>query len=218
MISNGHRFLSQSSMTLRYGVHRALLFSTSKMFQVGEMEKKGYTLQTLPSPFSSHDKAHVGRPGVKQTNLCDPDNILTKDTKDILEGCLNGFSQENLAKGVVAIVNKVGSTDEYKFIEGGNNEKAIEKFTRDLHDLWGIGDKDTQNGLLLFMSVRDRAIFISTGRGIQEKLTKKVLQDIISEMKPALRAKDYDAALEFALMQIEFVLKGVPMLTSHKQL
>ena len=114
-----HRYFPCVS-SLRFSFHGTSLISRAFSSSKREIwhKENGYTIQTIPNPFTNKP-ALVGRPNVSQTNICDPDNILSTDTKDVLEGCLNELSNAKLAKGVVAIVNKVASTDKYKLVEGG---------------------------------------------------------------------------------------------------
>lgn len=72
---------------------------------------------------------------------------------------------------------------------------------------------EKQDGLLVFLSVKDRALYISTGAGLQHKLTREAIESILSEMKPFLRDKNYGGALEYCLLELEFLLKDIQLTT-----
>ena len=85
---------------------------------------------------------------------------------------------------------------------------ASERFARKLHDTWGVGDKTKQDGILVFLSIDDRVVYISTGSGVQFKLTKQVIDNLISDMKPDLKLKEYGRALERVVTQISLTMSG----------
>ena len=62
--------------------------------------------------------------------------------------------------------------------------------------------------MLLFVSTEDRTVFISTGSGIEKALSLKVIDSIISSMRPYLRDQKYGNAVECAVLQMVDVLSG----------
>ena len=70
---------------------------------------------------------------------------------------------------------------------------------------WGIGNKDKNNGLLLYVAIDDRKIRIHTGYGMEATITDALSKRIINEIikpyfKQALYAEGIDAATT-AIMQ-----------------
>ena len=51
-------------------------------------------------------------------------------------------------------------------------------------------------------------VFFSTGSGIQHLLDQSMIRSIVSSMKSDLQKQDYDAAMEFAVLQVRDVLDG----------
>jgi hypothetical protein len=125
------------------------------MFTTSNCLKSEWTPNNLPNPFISPEKA--GRPGVDKSNVCDPCNILSKESKDVIEGYLNDYK----GHGVVLIIDKMS----IHFIKAHNHDidVATKSYAMTVHDLWGIGDKNRNDGILIFLSTDDRAIFVSTG-------------------------------------------------------
>ena len=71
---------------------------------------------------------------------------------------------------------------------------------------WGVGDKKLQNGVLIFISSKDRAIFISVGSGIRSKLSDSTVDKIINRMKPHLKKANWDAGFASAILDVDHVL------------
>ena len=105
-----------------------------------------------------------GRPDVPRSAICDPDNLMSKDAKDVAEGFINAAKTAEIG---VVVIDKMASS----FVLFSSYEAAAEKFARAVHDSWGVGDKDAQNGVLVFLSIKDRTFFISRGLGVAKQLT-----------------------------------------------
>lgn len=162
---------------------------------------KSRSIEDVSNPIVSPEKC--GREGVPRSAICDPDLLLTKEDKDAVEGFINAISAAQVA---VAVVNRMDRSKGELLLS--SIEQASELFARRLHDLWGVGDKTTNNGVLVFLSIEDRAVFVSTGDGVQDRLTLRVIQALIDSMKPFLRQKAYGKALELCILQIDLVLSG----------
>jgi uncharacterized protein len=68
-------------------------------------------------------------------------------------------------------------------------------FALDLSRTWGVGDKKSNQGVLLLLVVKDRKNDIETGRGIEPYLTDGFSGSILRSMRPQLRDGNYGAAL-----------------------
>lgn len=158
-----------------------------------------YSPSDLPNPLVN--PTACGRPDVPKSVICDPSMLLKKESKDVIEGYINAIKGAQLA---VVIIDEMS----YKFKGSEDIEQASERFARTLHDTWGVGDKETDNGILLFLSVKDRAVFISTGAGVQSKVTKRYIDYLISQMKPDLRNREYGVAIEKSVVEIDLILSG----------
>lgn len=98
---------------------------------------------------------------------------------------------------------------------GANNpERAAEIFARDIHDTWGVGlptDYCGGTGILLFLSDRDRTIYISRGAALEPVLTDHRLDQIIEHMKHLLRQQQYEQAILNAVQELDtFLAAGKP--------
>jgi uncharacterized membrane protein YgcG len=92
---------------------------------------------------------------------------------------------------------------------------AAEAFGTHLHNHWGVGLDSScgGTGILIFLAIHDRAIYISVGEGVKSVLTDYRLNQVIAKMKPLLRSEHYSRALQSALDNISiFVKAGEPNL------
>lgn len=91
--------------------------------------------------------------------------------------------------------------------------QAAESFATNLHNIWGVG-KDTVcggTGVFFFLSVRDRAMFLSRGKAVQSVLTDRRLDHILDKAKPFLRSGDYIGGILKVLEQVEhYLTSGEP--------
>jgi uncharacterized protein len=174
------------------------LFTFLKILLVNSDQiPEAISVSSIPNPNTTPDLC--GRKGVPKSAICDPQNLLDQESKDVIEGRINGISE--LQYGV-AIISKMAINNDESI------ELASERYSRTLHDTWGVGDKDKQNGVLIFLSIEDRSVYISRGAGIQYQLTNDVLDATINGMKPYLRQSNYGRGIEFAILDIHNVITG----------
>ena len=94
-------------------------------------------------------------------------------------------------------------------------EKAAEVFARHIHDTWGVGMEASpacgSTGVLLFLAIDDRSIFISKGGAMDSILTNRRLDKINDGMKPFLRKKQYEAAISHCINALDqYLADGAP--------
>lgn len=97
-------------------------------------------------------------------------------------------------------------------------ERAAQAFGTHLHDQWGVGMDSPcgGTGILIFLAIHDRAIYISRGDAVKSVLTNHRLDRVISQMKPLLRNENYSLALQTALDNIGMYIKsGDPNLSER---
>ena len=128
--------------------------------------------------------AACGRPNIPRSQICDPDEMLSKESKDVVEGYINAITKAEVA---VAIVNSMAPA----FIGVDDVDTATRRFSMQLHNTWGVGDASIQNGILVFLSIGDRSIFISRGDGVAKALNMDAIESIINHMKTPLRSRKY---------------------------
>jgi uncharacterized protein len=74
--------------------------------------------------------------------------------------------------------------------------QALEDWTHQVADKWGVGLKGKDNGAVLFVFVNDHRMRIEVQYGLEPKLTDATCKDIIEDViAPRFRAGDYDGGL-----------------------
>jgi uncharacterized protein len=75
----------------------------------------------------------------------------------------------------------------------------IKEFATQLYNRWGIGDQDTDRGVLILLSKHDHQYRIATGFGMESTLTDEKCARLGKEMVPLLqKGQDGDALLQLA--------------------
>lgn len=82
------------------------------------------------------------------------------------------------------------------------NDKDLEDTTLEIARKWKIGDKDTNNGVLLFLAIKDKKSRLEVSDNLATRLTDIQSKAILDNMKPKLRSKDYDGAVLDAVKSI----------------
>jgi uncharacterized membrane protein YgcG len=138
----------------------------------------------------------------ERSNIRDPDHKLSTDAGKIIDDKINSLIQVELA---VVIIHRMSTTDRL-LRHSKSKEQQAEKFARNLHDKWGIGNEETLKGILLFLSISDRVVYISTGDGVTEKLSFQAVQAIIFKMSSSLKEENYGEGIAIAIKEIETFL------------
>lgn len=155
--------------------------------------------KTIPNP--NENPIACGRSSVKRSAICDPDDLLSISEKDAIEDMLSQIP-ETKAQVAILIVHSIHPS--YTATE--SVEKATESLVRSVHDAWGVGDAVKNNGVLVFLSVKDRSVYISTGRDVENKLSQKIIHELIDKMSPYLKEGEHFMAFEYALKEIRSLL------------
>ncbi len=75
------------------------------------------------------------------------------------------------------------------------DDRPIRDVALEIARKWGVGDRKTNQGVLLLLAVKDRKSDIETGRGIEPYLTDGFSGGTLRSMRPDLQAGNYGAAL-----------------------
>ena len=81
-------------------------------------------------------------------------------------------------------------------------DKNVEETSLEVARKWKIGDKDTNNGVLLFLAIKDKKSRLEVSDNLATRLTDVQSKAILDNMKPKLRVKDYDGAVLDAVKSI----------------
>src|SRR5688500_3317279 len=88
-------------------------------------------------------------------------------------------------------------------------DSSIEDYTYRVAERWGAGKRGRNNGVVLFVFVNDRRLFMQVGYGLEGALPDALARRIIDrEIKPRFRAGDYDGGLVAGVDAIIAATKG----------
>ncbi len=132
-----------------------------------------YSLDNIPSPKERGQDYYVS----------DPDHILDNKTVNLLDNISVNIEKQTAAEFVIVIVNDYQGDDDFEF--------AFNLFNK-----WGIGKKEANNGLLLFVAKNKRQYRFITGYGMEGIFPDVYLRRVGEKyLVPNFRNNDYDQGL-----------------------
>lgn len=124
-------------------------------------------------------------------------NVVSSGTRQQLNQRLQQFERETSSQVVVAVFPKLQS------------DSSIEDYTVRVAQSWKVGQKDKDNGAVLFVFVQDRKMYLQVGYGLEgalpDALCKRIIED---EIKPHFRNGNFDAGLTAGVNAILAATKG----------
>jgi uncharacterized protein len=128
--------------------------------------------------------------------VVDQANILSAETERAVANASTSLEAKTTNQLVVATLAS---------LQG----QTIEDFGYQLGRQWGIGRAGKNNGILLIVAPRERAVRIEVGYGLEGTITDAVSRGIIEqEILPRFRDNDYDAGVRAGVATIAAILMG----------
>lgn len=122
--------------------------------------------------------------------------LLSQDEKSQLEAKLKEFNDTS-SSAIVVVIDKSTEGDD------------IFEYSVKMAKNWGIGDKDKDNGILLYIAYEERKIFIQVGSGaegaVPDAMAKRIIENII---KPSFRAGQFYSGIDEATGALMSLLSG----------
>lgn len=84
----------------------------------------------------------------------------------------------------------------------------VSSYTKRLFDCWGVGDAQSDNGVLILVAMAERRVRIELGAGLEGRLTDAQLESALDQMVAPLRAGKVGAALRAAAVEVVRDLGG----------
>ncbi len=132
-----------------------------------------------------------------QGRINDLAGILTPDQISKLESKLEELERTDSTQVAVLIIPS---------LEGD----PLEDFSMRVAEAWKIGQKGKDNGAILLLSMKDRAIRIEAGYGLESTLTDARSSRIIrNEIAPRFRAGDFYGGIDAGVTGIIDTVRGV---------
>ena len=133
-----------------------------------------YELEDIPSPKVQGQDFYVSN----------PDGILSEDSVNEINHMLSIVDQTTEVE--VAVV-AIGRFDEMRY--------DAHTFALELFNQWGIGSKERNTGVLVFLATESRDVQIITGLGIEGILPDATCGEILDNNLEALRYDDYNEGI-----------------------
>jgi len=123
--------------------------------------------------------------------------VVSKEAAYRFNEQLAQFERETSDQVVVAVFPKMQS------------DSDIADYTQRVAQAWGVGQKERRNGVVLFVFIQDRKMFIQVGYGLEGALPDATAFDITERhIKPLFRAGNYEAGLATGIDLICKAIRG----------
>ena len=150
------------------------------------------------NPQAIHHVSHP-RPSNIDSNswVSDAPNILTDFQKWKMNGTIDYIKTHIGAEVAVVCIEDI---DTHKY---GSQIEKYAAFSDELMDLWGIGQKNINNGCLIILFRQGRRVEIRTGDSMRKTLPDRWLQKLQQEkMLPTFRRNEHGDGMLQAVMEI----------------
>jgi len=122
--------------------------------------------------------------------------LLTPEQRQALSEKLKAHEDKTSDQVVVATVRTLGGL-------------SVEDYANRLFRTWGLGQKKTNNGVLLLVAPNDRKMRIEVGYGLEGALTDALSKVILATaVAPRFKAGDWNGGLDAGVEAILSVLSG----------
>ena len=121
---------------------------------------------------------------------------------------LNEYDRDQLERKLVALDDSTSNQVVILTVPTLNDEGIEDVANKTFRD-WGIGNKKTNNGVLVLIAAADRKVWIEVGYGLEGAIPDITASDIIAnDLIPAFKQKDYYAGINRAVDDISKAASG----------
>jgi uncharacterized protein len=147
--------------------------------------------------FCLHAFADEVIPPAPAQHFNDYANVVSSATAFQLNQTLENFERQSSEQILVAIFPTMQS------------DSSIEDYTVRVARAWKVGQKDNNNGAVLFVFIQDHKMFLQVGYGLEGVLPDALCKRIIDEqISPRFKAGDFDGGLTAGVQAILAATKG----------
>ena len=166
------------------------------LFSSGLTAQTIYSIDQVPNPKSKGQDYYVS----------DPDGILGSYTVSLLDSISLDIEKQTGAEYSIVLVNDYQSDDDFQF-------------AFDLFNKWGIGNKQANNGLLLFIAKEKRQYRFISGYGMERIFPDIYLKQVGEKyLVPNFKEGNYEIGLLQASEFISKILKSPNSLEELKSM
>jgi uncharacterized protein len=137
----------------------------------------------------------AGLPAHGAFPVVDAANVVPPEPEAFLIADLLRFQQSDDVAIVAATVPDLGGDD-------------VSSYTHRLFGCWGVGDAQSDNGVLIVVAMREHKVRIELGTGLVEKVDQEDLDAAVKGMAPSLRAGNVGDALRGAAVDVATATGG----------
>src|SRR5215472_904136 len=124
-------------------------------------------------------------------------HVTSAATADRLNKTLEDFERQTSSQVLVVVYPKMES------------DSSIEDYTVRVAQSWNVGQKEKNNGAVLFVFTQDRKMYLQVAYGLEGALPDALAKRIIeSEIKPRFRNGDFDGGLTAGVNSILAATRG----------
>jgi uncharacterized membrane protein YgcG len=147
----------------------------------------------------------------------DPAGILTDQQREDLalrmqeSGASIPISGKEVEVQMAVVV--VDRLDMKLYPRNMQEDEAAEQLARSFHDAWGVGHETESGGtgVLFFLSIYDRVVYISRGGALDRVLNNGRIDDILHQIRPTMRRAKFAEGLMLAIDEaVVYIEKGEP--------
>ncbi len=137
--------------------------------------------------------------------VTDMANVLSQQQKDFLERKLVAIDDSSSNQIAVVLIKTL-------------NDYPIEEYSTKLFRDWGIGNKKTNNGILLIAAIDDHKVRIEVGYGLEGAIPDITVASIIrNDIAPKFKAGDYFNGIDVATTSIAKAAVGEYKVARQKE-
>lgn len=163
-----------------------LFLALAPIIATGASDSKAYSIETVPNVYAMDRRQHVS----------DPNGLLSMETRAEINRMLTLLEDSTGIQSMVVMLPSIGNED-------------IFDFAHNLFRHWGIGHKESNNGLLILYVADQRKIRFTTGYGLEGILPDAICKRIQSRhMIPYFRKGNTDLGMMQGTKAVVSVLDG----------
>ena len=163
-----------------------LVLALAPFLHTGASDTKAYSIESVPNVYAQDRRLHVS----------DPNGLLMQETQAEINRMLTLLEDSTGIQSMVVMLPSIGHED-------------IFDFAHNLFRHWGIGNKESNNGLLIVYVADQRKIRFTTGYGLEGILPDAMCKRIQSRyMIPHFREGNTDQGMLEGTKAVVSVLDG----------
>lgn len=183
---------------------KVTLAQTPAQARANDSLKMVMVMDSLYKAIMADSIAAAAAAGFDESKLLPLPIGFVNDFEDILDQA----SETAITGLILAHQNKTTNQISVVTVTGFEPYTTIEDYAGALFNKWGIGQEDKNNGILITVSKAQRRVRISTGYGMEDKITNAIGDRIINDiMIPEFKNENFSAGIIKAIDEMVGILE-----------